>query len=57
MTPSSWPPADGRPAYGAARGARRATGAVVCWGEGEAGQLGDGMAVSRSAPVTVMLPP
>jgi alpha-tubulin suppressor-like RCC1 family protein len=33
--------------------ARRATGSIVCWGENQPGQLGDGTMTSRRTPVAV----
>lgn len=37
--------------------ARRASGAVVCWGRNMRGQLGDGTIADRATPVTVAPPP
>ena len=34
--------------------ARRASGQVVCWGDNQSGQLGDGTTIERHTPVAVM---
>ncbi len=41
-------------AGGSSTCARRASGAVVCWGGNDHGQLGDGTTVGRPTPVTVL---